>query len=330
MQLSPLFADHMVLQAGKPIRVFGTGSGTVTVSFCGHDAAVTTHETSWLCTLPAMPAGGPYTMHITLDGCGITLRDIWVGRVLLCAGQSNMQFTMAEEITPPQQYIADDGLRIFTVTRPEDPALSAPGLTAADGWQRAAVSGIGRWSALGYLIGRQLRANTGQAVGIILCAQGASVIQSWMDPARIPAAAAAIPAQALFRDHTAYPEWNTPGMLYKNMLCPVMPYGVGGVVWYQGESNASPAEAACYVQMLAAMVANWRDIALDAALPFVAVQIADTRTGEGWLAMQAAQSAAPTVIAGLQMIPSGDISEKEMIHPVTKGLLARRIAKAIL
>ncbi len=330
MQLSPLFADHMVLQADKPVRVFGTGSGTVAVSFCGHDAAVTTQEERWLCTLPAMPAGGPYTMRITLDGCSITLQDVWVGQVLLCAGQSNMQFTMNEEITPPDRYDSDAGLRIYTLDRPENLVPCAPTLTPADGWLCCKAENVGRWSALGYHIGRQLRQRTGQAVGIILCAQGASVIQSWMEPARIPAHAAAIPAQQLFVDHTVYSCWNAPGFLYQYMLRPAMPYSAASVIWYQGESNASPAEAACYVDMLAAMVANWRELSLDPTLPFIAVQIADTRTDEGWLAIQAAQATAPAAIPGLRTVVSGDISEKAMIHPVTKGPLAARIVDMLL
>ncbi len=330
MQLNALFGDHMVLQANRPVRVFGTGDGEASVSFLGCTVRATVKDGGWLAQLPTFPYGGPYTMTVALDGRQLVLQDVWVGEVLLCAGQSNMQFTMAEERTPPQQYADDDRLRQFAADRPEEATEGARPLGAADGWQRCRADDVGRWSALGYLIGRQLRQRGAPAVGIVLCAQGASVIQSWMSPACLADPALQVPSEQLFIDHhhAVYGTWNAPGFLYDRMLLPLCPFVFGRVIWYQGESNTSPAEGKIYLELLQAMIENWRRVLADAALPFTVIQIADTRQNEGWLAVQAAQAAAPGTIAGVQTVVSGDISEKEMIHPVTKGLLAARVADA--
>lgn len=328
MELASIFRDNMVFQAGKPIRVFGSGEGEARVYLLdtGLEAAATVRDGHWLAELPPMPAGGPYSLGVWLDGPMRRLDNIYIGQVLLCAGQSNMQFTMAEETTPPECYAADDGLRLFAMDRPELLPEGECRLDSTDGWLPCRRGQVELWPALGYLVGRALRAKKQQAVGIVLCAQGASVIQSWLPPQLLPACAQAIPPQELFCDHTVYPLWNPPGFLYREMLAPLLPFSFGGVIWYQGESNASPAEGAVYLPMLQAMVEHWRAADDDSTLPFVIVQIADTRRDEGWLAVQKAQAAAPAAIPHLQMVASADVCEPNEIHPPTKSRLAERIA----
>jgi hypothetical protein len=64
MELNPIFSSRMVLQAGKPIRIFGTGDGHVSVSFCGDISEADSAEGKWLAELPAREYGGPYEMKI--------------------------------------------------------------------------------------------------------------------------------------------------------------------------------------------------------------------------------------------------------------------------
>lgn len=327
IRLHSIFRDHMVFQAGKPIRIFGTGSGEVRVSFLGEEKTLHADGEKWLVELEPQPYGGPFSMEILLDGHAVTLNDIMIGEVLLCAGQSNMQFTMAEEITPASAYESDAFLRTYTVDRPE---VNKP-LTPEDGWVCCDAASVDRWSALGYLTGRCLRQKGIPAVGIVLCAQGASVIQSWTDSKDLKAPQLQIPPEKLWEDHTnpVYIQWNAPAFLYETMLKTVTPFSFGNVVWYQGESNASPAEGAVYVSLLHAMIQSWRREDRDETLPFVVVQIADTRRDEGWLAVQKAQEEAPAAIPLVRTVVSADVCEREMIHPVTKGLLAARIADAV-
>lgn len=334
MKLNAIFADHMVLQADAPIRIFGSGQGRVSAALLGQQAALESREDSWCLTLPPQPAGGPYELAVCLNGEEKRFSDVWLGDVLLCAGQSNMQFTLDEEATPPEDYASDDGLRLFALDRPENRPhkLEKRILGTSDGWRPCRAEEAELWPALGYLTGRLWREQTGRAVGIVLCAQGASVIQSWMPPEVIPEKARAIPKEALFIDHTHpdFAAWNKPGFLYSYMFEKLLPYSFGQVIWYQGESNASPAEGACYLEMLTAMISCWRKALETPALPFVVVQIADTRCDPGWLAVQAAQLKAPAAIPAVKTVISADVCEKEMIHPTTKSLLAGRLCRACI
>ena len=107
LTLHPLFRDHMVFQAGKPIRIFGSGTGLIRVSLLNEEREAVSSSGKWYLELPPLPYGGPYSIKIMSEDHSIILHDIMIGEVLLCAGQSNMQFTMAEEISAPSSYQSD-------------------------------------------------------------------------------------------------------------------------------------------------------------------------------------------------------------------------------
>jgi len=328
MKKAAIFTDHLVLQANKPIRIFGTGEGTVDVRFDGETKTVTAQNGSWLVELAPRPYGGPFDMYFDLNGEKETVRDVYVGEVLLCSGQSNMSFLLRDEVTPPESYLNNSLVRHFAVARPEEEENP---LNDADGWVLCTKEGAGRWSALAYLMGVDLQSRLGCAVGVVLCAQGASVIQTWMTKDSLSEPMFQIPVEQLFIDHVHPPFfWNGVQDLYNRMLTPLIPFSFGAVQWYQGESNASHAECKVYHRMLAVMIELWRKVFMDDTLPFICVKIADTRTDEGWLGIQAAQEEAAMRIAGMKLVRSADVCEKEMIHPVTKGALARRMVDAYL
>ena len=85
IRLNPIFRDHAVFQAGKPVRVFGTGSGEVRVSFLGEEKTIYADGKEWLVELKPQSYGGPFSMELSLDGHEIMLNDIMIGEVLLCA-----------------------------------------------------------------------------------------------------------------------------------------------------------------------------------------------------------------------------------------------------
>ncbi|MGN1128218.1 MAG: sialate O-acetylesterase, partial [Candidatus Flemingiibacterium sp.] len=120
------------------------------------------------------------------------------------------------------------------------------------------------------------------------------------------------------------------GMLYHFMLERLMPFSFGRVVWYQGESNSSVYEGEIYDKLLDMMIGNWRKSFADEKLGFIIVQIADfIHTGDknGWQAVQDAQLRAQDEIPGVRTVVSADICENDMIHPVTKWKLAKRISE---
>lgn len=333
IRLEKIFADGMVLQAGKPVRVFGWCDSVdygkkITAEIGGKHGECVPGESfiRWVIELPSFGYGENYSLTVACGEQKIVVNDIVFGDVLLCSGQSNMQFTMSEEVTPESEYEDDSLLRVFCVTRPE----TNSGWGSDSGWIKCEKSIVNRWSALGYLTGIRHRKNTGHAVGVVVSCQGASVIQSWMNEKALDNPSFDIPDDQLFGDHhyEPYLGWNGRTMLYKSMLEPLLPYSFHSVIWYQGESNASPAEGKVYLDMLAAMIKCWREGDRDDSLPFVVIQIADTRTDEGWLAIQKAQLGAES-IPHVRLVKCADICEREMIHPVTKYLLADRIADVL-
>ena len=322
MTLGEIFKNGLILQRGKPVRVFGTSDTGAAITFAG--TTQTAPAGPFTVEFPAMDAGGPYTLTAVGDGQTCTVPDIYIGEVILFSGQSNIQFRMSEGAIDPEPPVHDDMLRIFVSQRMEPEPL-----TPADGWVKADPENIGKWSAIAYQTGRALR-QRGIPVGVVVCAQGASVIQSWIDERRITGTALDLPVDQRHGDRTCprYAAWNADGALYHYMLERLFPFSFGKVVWYQGESNTSPAEGAVYDQLLAELISNWRACFRDPALPFVIVQIADYKPAAepGWKSVQAAQRRAAQSIPHTVLVVSADVCEKDMIHPVTKWKLAARIA----
>lgn len=332
IKLESIISDGMILQAGKPVRIFGwsdeTDSGKTVkaeIDGCFGECVIDENERRWLIELAPHGYGEGYTLNVECGEQILTVNDIAFGDVFLCSGQSNMQFTMEAEVTPASEYVTDDMLRMFSATRPE----ANNGWKSSDGWVKCDKSEVDRWSALGYLIGVRHRKASGHAVGIILAAQGAAVIQSFMSEKALDNPLFDIPDELLFIDHHYEPyTWNGRSVIYHGMIEPLLPYSFKLVVWYQGESNASPAEGKVYIEMLRAMTDCWREADSDKTLPFIIIQIADTRTDEGWLAIQRAQLDAET-IPYVKLVKCADICERNDIHPATKRLLADRIESVI-
>ena len=328
MKLSVMFTNHLVFQADKEIRVFGESTETVTVTFAGNTVTAEPENGAFLCTFPAMKYGGPYTLTATDGADTVTLTDIYVGEVLLCAGQSNMQFTIADGQLPDEQLCADDGLRMFLTERPEANNCPAPAMQ----WVCAAPDNLRGWSELGWMLGTEARKAGIPYVGIVVCAQGASNIQTWIDETKLKGSALDFPDEMLHIDaFQAQYHWNIPGLLYHTMFEKLCPFVFGNVIWYQGESNTHK-EGAYYAELLSMMVSQWRQRDRDPGLPFTIVQIADYRypwNVEGWKLVQKAQMDAEVLIPGLHTVVCADFSEPELIHPLNKAPLAVRLFESM-
>ena len=99
MRLAPLFHDHAVLQRDQPIPVWGvaTPGGRVRVTCAGHEAVVTAgRDGRWMLRLPALPAGGPHELVAEAPSGRTVARDVLIGEVWVCSGQSNMQWLLEQ------------------------------------------------------------------------------------------------------------------------------------------------------------------------------------------------------------------------------------------
>ena len=330
MELNKIFASHMVFAANKPIRIYGTGKGSVTVSFAGYVKEFVSDKENWGFELPAMAYGGPYALEAVFDDRTVVLDDIYVGEVILFSGQSNMQFRLMDTEIPKENFRSNPKVRLFSTATVRNTDKFIPD----DGWVICDKEDVGYWSALLYLVSDEVSVEKDIAIGAIACYQGASVIESWVPEKTFEKIGINIPDSEKFSDHDdeIFGMWNGDGFLYNFSLCQVIPYQLSTVVWYQGESDASVAEGLVYCDELCTLIDVWRKDFGDDELPFIVVQIADTleRMTEGWKLVQRAQEEVVTRRKNVKMVESRDVCETDDIHPKTKDKLARRIAKVLI
>lgn len=318
----------MVFAAGQPIRVYGSGKGNVKITFAGISKSLVSESDTWLISFPPMDFGGPYELKAVFDDNTVLLQDIYIGKVFLCAGQSNMEFKIKEGNIPDRLLVPNEKLRMFVTDRLEPERFSAK-----DGWVKAEKNNIADWSAIGYLVGNGVSVNEDVAVGIIGCYQGASMIESWVPEGTFQADGIAVPDEKKHPDFCIKPfdTWNQDAVLYNYALSQVKPFSVTAVLWYQGESNASTEGGNVYLKMLEKLIKIWRADFENDLLPFVVVQIADCtqRLTEGWRLVQKAQLDIERTVNGVKTVISADVCETDHIHPPTKHLLAERIVSAL-
>jgi sialate O-acetylesterase len=179
VELPRLVSDGMVLQARAPIRVWGWASEgeTVEVTIHGRHATASARDGRWSATLPALEPGGPFEMTITGRNT-IVVRDVLVGEVWLCSGQSNMEFALSRAAAsqPAIDAPADPQLRMFTVGRQ---LAAAPAEDVVGQWESATPKTRGSFSAVGYYFGQALRAARGVPVGLLHASWGGTPAEAW-------------------------------------------------------------------------------------------------------------------------------------------------------
>lgn len=324
MILHNLFSDHMVLQREKPIRLFGMGAGHISVTFLGATYELDNAGGDFCLTLPAQPAGGPYEMHVDLDGEKRIFSDIMIGEVFLAGGQSNMQMKLCE-VVPPKEGIVDcPAVRYYTAQRPER------GERHGAEWVVATAETAPLMSALGWMFATKWSALQGVAVGIVTAYQGAAILQSFIPRERL----LSTEMGEHFSDQRAanlrtYPVWGADGMLYEFMIKRLAPLSMRAVLWYQGESNTSYEEATFFAELMKLFVECFREVFMD-DIPFVQVQIAPFGSSCGAHGLiREAQMKASEIIPGLATVTIGDVGEEKQIHPSHKEEIADRLVRAV-
>jgi len=186
-----LFSDHMVLQSGMSVPIWGAADPgekvTVTLNGVGK-SAVADPTGKWTVRLANLKAGGPFEMTIagSKGEAPITVSDVLVGEVWLASGQSNMEFNVSAKGHPPYGLINEDKeiaaanfpqLRMFTVKQNKS---FAPLTDEVGTWKICTPQTVPDFSAVGYLFGRNLNQELHVPVGIVLSAYGASTAEAWV------------------------------------------------------------------------------------------------------------------------------------------------------
>ena len=179
-----VFGDHAVLQRDRPIAVWGSADAgqKLTVSLGDHTAPVRADKSGhWRASLPAMAAGGPYTLTVTGAAGTTTLADIKIGDVYLCSGQSNMEFPGRLSTGSWNGIVAapNDGMRFLTIAHDSEPA-PLDDLKHPAAWQIVSPDTVGDASAVCYYMARSLQKTEKVPIGFIHSSWGGTTIQSWI------------------------------------------------------------------------------------------------------------------------------------------------------
>ena len=330
ISLPEIFSDNMVLQQKSEVPLWGwakTGE-TVTIKADWLDKEIIVKvgsQGTWRTTIKTPAAGGPF--NIRLKGYNeIILKNVLIGEVWLCSGQSNMEWSAQSGINNGEEEIKNASfpeIRLFTVFQstslyPQDHLTGE--------WSVCTPETMPSFSIIAYLFGRRLHTELGVPVGLINTSWGGTPAEAWM-PEEV------IDKDNFLKEAAAKQKpvpWGPvePGRIYNSMLSPLIPFHIAGVLWYQGEANTINAYA--YKEMLSSLIGSWRT-KWGYDFPFYYAQIAPYRYDNPFegVAVRDAQRRALEV-PNTGMIVLSDIGDTINIHPKNKQDAAMRFAHMAL
>ncbi len=311
---NPLFSDNAVLQQGAEVPVWGTARDgeSVTIEFQDQKVATTAADGKWMVRLKNLKPGGPFAMAILGDN-RITLKNLLVGEVWLCSGQSNMEWALSKS-DGGEEAIAGAANPMLRMCRVPHNVRMTPQSEVKVKWEESSPVTARNFSAIPYWFASKLQKELGVPVGVINNSFGGTTIESWLssetlksgpwpqdkntdvlqakadydrrveevrpiqgkyDTEKAAALAAKLPAPP--RPPELFSEFKGPTTLWNGEMVPLFPYRIRGVAWYQGESNAYVGRADTYKDLLPRLIQDVRSGFEQPELPFVLFQIARNR-----------------------------------------------------
>lgn len=315
VKLPAIFGDNMVLQRAHAIPIWGSADPgeSVTVTL-GEQSQETQADRNgqWKVSLDPVGEAGAIELEIAASNT-IHLKNVLVGDVWVCSGQSNMSFSVSRGNDAAAEIAAANfpTIRLFQVptTVAGEPRHDTKGQ-----WVECSPKTVGRFSAVGYFFGRDLQKMTGRPVGLIQSAVGGTPAEAWTSDSKLKSDPDFQPILDRWADILANPEkhqqqyerqlasWkeraekakaagrrvpNRPrpplgpnhrhraSGLFNGMISPLIPYAISGVIWYQGEGNAPRAYQ--YRELFPAMIRDWRERWGQGDFTFLFVQLANFR-----------------------------------------------------
>ena len=353
----------------NPIWGWDTPGTKVTVTFAGQTHTGTAGaDGKWTVKLAAVPANAmPQTIGIAGTN-RITVQDVLVGEVWMCSGQSNMGFKLNSDWNGDLEAAASNlpNLRLISVPQVGTQELKDDFKGA---WKASTPESARAFTAVGFLFGRYIHQAIGVPVGLIDNAWGGSAAEAWIrrttmdsaerfkslmettaarevdlqsDKGRAATAAAlakwkveAEKARAEKKQAPRAPvDWLTgnarPGNIFAGVVHPTLGYGIRGVIWYQGESNAGRAHE--HADLFPFLIQQWRKEWGQGDFPFYWVQLADFKAEKAepgdsdWAELRETQTKTLRLPNTGQAVII-DLGEGRDIHPRNKHDVAARLVR---
>jgi sialate O-acetylesterase len=358
LKLASVFTDNMVLQRNQPIEVYGTANGgdPVEVSFLEQKQIATTDvHGKWKVIFPAMSHGGPYQMTIQDKEKTILLKNILIGDVWFCSGQSNMAFPLQKSengMDEVKKAIANSKLRLLNwkaIQETDDMAWDSVTLAKTNqlkffsgSWAVCDSTSAKDFSAIAYYFGQNIAHEENVPIGLIQVAVGGSPIESWIDRYTLEHDDKVVDVLTNWRKSDFMMPWvreraevnlkiaTNPKQRHPYDPCYNFEAGVStftqfpikGVLWYQGESNAH--NVGLYEHLMPVMVQSWRK-AWGVDFPFYYVQLSSTDRPT-WPEFREMQNRIQSQIPNSGMAVSMDYGDEKNVHPIKKKEVADRLA----
>ncbi|MBC8053918.1 MAG: sialate O-acetylesterase [Sphingobacteriaceae bacterium] len=189
VKLASIFSDHMVLQRDKPVPVWGWANPgeKVTVTFNKQTKTATAGaDGKWMLRLDKLSAGGPYSMAVKASNT-LTVKDVYVGEVWICSGQSNMDQTVAIEdrywagvVNEVQEVASANHPLIRVIDADFTPSIPILNDIKTVGWEIVSPKTVGHMSAAAYFFARDIQKKLNVPVGLVVTAFGASTAEAWI------------------------------------------------------------------------------------------------------------------------------------------------------
>ncbi|RED23671.1 sialate O-acetylesterase [Flavobacterium cutihirudinis] len=358
LKLAPVFSDNMVLQRNQPIGIYGTANGgeKLEVIFDNQKLkAVANEYGKWKAVFPAMKSGGTYQITVSASNKNIILKNILIGDVWFCSGQSNMLFPLIKSengFSEVKKAGDNTNLRLFNfeaIQDTDEKAWDAATLEKTNQlkyfsgeWKICDSISAKNFSAIAYYFGQNIVREENVPIGLIQVAVGGSPIESWFPRYVLEHDDKVVDVLTNWRKSDFIQPWvrsradenlkNAVNPKQRHPYDPCYNYEAGvshftafpikGFLWYQGESNAHNVEL--YEHLIPELVESWRK-AWGTSLPFYFVQLSGIDR-PSWPSFRDMQNKIQKKIPNSGMAVSMDYGNPENVHPIQKKQIADRLS----
>ena len=364
LSLPAIYSDNMVVQQGQPFVVSGTADAgkEVSVRF-GKQRIIkkAAEDGSWKVMFTPMEADGEsYKLIVECGKEKIEYKNLVIGEVWLCSGQSNMAFMVKESSHIEQSLtnvkgkdirLYDMKPRVFTDNIEWDSAslvaLNNHDYYRPTTWQLQNEQNVNGFSAVAYHFGAMLADSLGVPVGLICNAVGGAPAEAYIDRKTLEFHPVLVDILYNWKENDMIQDWcrgrakkniakssnnmqrhpYEPSFLYENGIMPIAGYPIRGAIWYQGESNAHNVEL--HEVIFPTLIESWRKTWDNPEMPFYFVQLSSINR-PSWPHFRDSQRRLAAEIPNCDFAVSSDKGDPWDVHPKEKAPVGERLARLAL